>query len=361
MLRPKIVFYGEHTASLSLYLDGLPPYLAGSLEILTPSGVAHDMPLLAAAGLVVHVRGFASPLVQTVSRALDMLGVPRAWFTDDDLTALAMDQPGFAAYTPTCVAAFAANLVAVIGTTHALCARLAMFHPSVLYWPCILDHSLLDPIETREELPVLRLAAFGGDFRAAGLEGCVLPALSVLPGATLIVTQTLASAAPEATVLPFEADFRRFVARWRACQPDIVVHPPGRTANLPAKGPGSLLAALYLGAVPVVADEPAYAGLGFAEGVVQAGRDPASWRQALASLADAGVRRQLLVALRRYCVATYGPAPAELAITALQARAARPGLARSVRLLIVQLLVAVFKVRQRWRSRRGARHESHGQ
>lgn len=361
MLRPKIIFYGEHTASLSLYLDGLPSHLAGSLEILTPSGVAHDMPLLAAAGLVVHVRGFASPLVQTVSRALHMLGVPRAWFTDDDLTALAMDQPDFAAYTPAHVAAFASTLVAVIGTTHALCARLAAFHPSVLYWPCTLDHSLLDPIERQEEFPALRLAAFGGDFRAPGLKSCVLPALSALPGATLIVTEALSAAAPEAAVLPFEADFRRFVARWRACQPDIVVHPPGSTSNLPAKGPGSLLVALYLGAVPVVADEPAYAGLGLAEGVVQAGRDPASWQQALASLADAGVRRHLLVALRRHCVATYGPAPAELAITALQARAARPGAAASVRLLIVQLLVAALRVRRWWRCRRGARHESHGQ
>lgn len=350
MAPPRIIFYGDYTASLSLYLDGLPPELAAGIAVRPPTTLRADLPILAGARLVVHVRGFATPLVGAVAKALDRLGVPRAWFTDDDLIALSADQPGFDAYTPAAVAAFAGRLVALIGTTAPLCARLAAFHRHVLLWPCVLDPTLLPPAAPPATAS-LRVAAFGGDFRAAGLARCVLPALAALPGAELVVTDALAPAAPGALALPFEPDFRRFVLRWRAFQPAILVHPPGATANLPAKGPGSLLAALYIGAVPVVADEPAFAGLGLAEGVVQAGPDPAGWHAALASLAAPETRLRLRAALLRHCQASYTPAPAAAAIAVLH-RLAPPAAGRARwRVRAARLLLAQYRWRQ-WLGRR---------
>lgn len=320
----KLVFYGEHTASLSLYLDGLPPDLAAVVRIVRPHSLLTDLPVLAAAGLVIHVRSFDTALHGDIDAALIRLGVPRAWFTDDDLLALALDQPGFASYSSARLRAFTASLVAVIGTTRGLCERLAAFHPRVLHWPCVADSSLLPPVEMPQP-DRLRVAVFGGAFRAQGLRRSVLPALAALPGAELVVTDALASSAPGAMILPFEPDFRRFIQAWRHARPAIVVHPPGIAANLPAKGPGSVLAALYLGAVPVVAEEPAFAGLHAAHGVLRAAQDPESWHAALASLASPQARQRCLAALATHCTATYTAGPAADAIAVLQGHAAPAG------------------------------------
>ncbi len=324
----RVVFYGEHTASVSLYLDGLPDDLAARVSVLPPRRLETDLPLLAAAGLVVFVRGFEHVWRSGLPGALERLGVPCAWFTDDDLTALRGDQPGFGFYTQARVQAFAARMVALIGTTPALCARLAALHSTVLHWPCVLDERLLAPASIRRDGP-LRVACVGGAFRAEGLRRLVLPALDALPGARLLLAGGLAGGfgakIPDARVLPFESDFCRFVATWRAAAPDLLVHPPGRTANLAVKGAGTLLAALYLGAAPVVADEPAYAGLGAAQGVLLAEDRVASWRAAFALLAEPDVRREHLTRLLAHFRAVASPEAARGAVETLLARAAPGG------------------------------------
>ena len=330
----RLVFYGEHSASLSLYLDGLPGHLAARVSVLPPRRLQTDLPLLAEAGLVVFVRGFEHVWRSGLLTALERAGVPCAWFTDDDLTALRRDQPGFAFYTDARVRDFAARMVAVIGTSPALCARLASFHRTVLHWPCVLDERLLAPPAVhptgRPNRPP-RVACVGGDFRAEGLRRVVLPALDVLPGARVLLADRLAAGIPGAHVLPFEPDFPRFVATWRAAEPDILVHPPGQTANLSMKGPGTLLAALYLGAAPVVADEAAYGGLGIAQGVLRADDSVAAWRAALTRLADPDVRRQHLARLLAHFRAVASPEAARATIEALLAYAAPGGAAAAAR------------------------------
>ena len=65
-------------------------------------------------------------------------------------------------------------------------------------------------------------------------------------------------------------DFRQFVREWRRFAPDILLHPAGATSNAPYKTPTAAIVARYLGAVPVVSDEPAYQGWSEADGVLTA-------------------------------------------------------------------------------------------
>lgn len=314
-----IVFHGAHDASLSLYLDGL----GGAVDVHPPGDPARDMERLGRAGLVVHVRGFGRVVRSGLDAELARRGIPRAWFTDDDLTALRGDQPGFGFYGEDRVRRFAAGMAALIGTTPALCARLGAFHGRVLSWPCVLDPTLLPAPAPRRAGPP-RLAVIGGGFRAPGLRDAVLPALDALPGHALFVAGELSRLVPQAARMAFQSDFRAFVAHWRALAPDIVLHPPGRSANLPMKGPGALLAALYLGAVPVVADEPAFAGLGPAQGVERVPGDAAAWRAALLRLADPSVREAYRDRLLRHATVAFAPSGAAAALDGLRALARPP-------------------------------------
>jgi hypothetical protein len=325
-----LVFYGEHTASLSLYLDGLPDDLAARVSVLPPRRLEADLPVLAGAGLVVFVRGFEHVWRSGLLTALEHAGVPCAWFTDDDLTALRHDQPGFAFYTDARVREFAGRMVAVIGTSPTLCAQLGSFHSAVLHWPCVLDERLIAPSGIRGNGPP-RVACVGGAFRAGGLHRVVLPALDALPGARLLLADGLAAKVPGAHVLPFEPDFARFVAAWRAAEADILLHPPGRTANLAMKGPGTLLVALYLGAAPVVADEPAYAGLGVAQGVLRTDDSIDSWRAALALLAEPEIRRQHLTRLLAHFSVAASPEAARATVETLLGHAVPGGAAADAR------------------------------
>jgi len=346
---PRVVFYGAPTASLGLYLDGLPPDAASRIAVLVPRRLAEDLPILAQSGLVVFVRGFEIVWRAGLVRVLERLGVPCAWFTDDDLTALRGEQPGFSAYTEPMVKDFAAAMVALIGTTPALCNRVSTYHNQVLYWPCIFDGHRAQP-EVRDAGWATRVAFVGGAFRVDGLRRCVVPALSVLPGPELLATDGPAARISGATGLPFEPHFDRFLAIWRAAEPDILTHPPGRTRNLAYKGPGVLLVASYLGAAPVVATEPAFAGLEEANGVLRAG-DARSWRTALTALATPLARQVQLERFRAFARTTYTADPAQEALSALLTHAAPGGEAARRRSEAAQALSWRLPTGLIWRTR----------
>jgi hypothetical protein len=122
----------------------------------------------------------------------------------------------------------------------------------------------------------------GGDFRASGLEGQPMERLRAMAEAEPLRVVATAAAAKalgaalgpaEIVVLPEERSFRQFVRRWRGFGPDILLHPAGATANAPFKCPTAVIVAGYLGAAPVVADEPAYDGWGENEGLLRLGDD----------------------------------------------------------------------------------------
>jgi hypothetical protein len=99
-----------------------------------------------------------------------------------------------------------------------------------------------------------------------------------------------------------------------------------------SKGAGVLLAALYLGAVPVVADEPAFAGLGGEDGVMRiATHDPSQWRAAFEEMASADRRSKSFARLTAYCRKTFNPVLARPTIERLLQLAAPMGNAARAR------------------------------
>jgi hypothetical protein len=89
-------------------------------------------------------------------------------------------------------------------------------------------------------------------------------------------------------VLPFE----EFLARWYEFGIDVLIHPPGITGNAPYKCNTILLTAWYLGAIPIVDDEPAFRDLDQRDGVLKA-RHVNNWRDAILAASTPERRSEL--------------------------------------------------------------------
>lgn len=323
---PLILVYGKVEASVSLHFDGLPDDLAARLRFLRPGDLFSDMTWLAAASLVLVVRDFEHMLQTGTLALLQEIGVPYAWFADDDLEALSKETGAFDFYSEAAIRQFAEGAAAIVTTSPALVAGLGRFHDRVILWPCVYDAALafrpaFPPVlRTRS----LTIGAFGGGFRHRSFAEDVLPALRDLrvPPERIYAHEDLARRAAEVEALPFERDFREFVFRWQRLAIDVLVHPYGQSATIGNKSPASILAALYLGAVLVVGDEPAYADYGEADGVLKAAPGPDAWRERLERLSEPSaaeaVRRRFELAGRARFAPESARAPfAELSALAL--------------------------------------------
>ncbi len=300
---PLILVYGKIAASVSLYFDGLPPDLRAQLRFLEPGDLFSDLGWLAAASLVIVVRGFEHMLLNGTHELLGELGVPYVWFTDDDFGALATEVPDLGFYTPEALRTFTAGAAGIVATSAPLSTAVSRLHANIIAWPAVYDVALEAPAGSD---PAFIAGAFGGAFRHRAFVDRVLPALAALSIPTFASAELARSAAGLKT-LPFEPGFRRFVFRWQRLGLRVLAHPEGVSGNMGNKSRASLLAAAYLGAVPVVGDEPAYADCGAAQGVLKVKPDQASWQAALSSLSDHAYARELLHALRNWCRTEFDP------------------------------------------------------
>ncbi len=310
-IEPRIILvYGLIEASVSLYFDGLPPSLRRRLRFLRPADPVGDLPHLLAASIVIIVRGFEYFLEEGTLDLLDAMQVPYAWFIDDHLVRLAEDQPGFEYYTAARVGGFMQRCAIVLASTEALAEALGTFGGNVMTWPCVFDASLLAAAPPQGER--LRTAAVvGGSFRRRALAASVLPALARIDPARRIIVHArfdLAHGLSDNRLrsVPMTNSFRQFVYRWQKLECQIVLHPAGDAANVPYKSPATLLAALYLGAVPIMADEPAYRDLGEG-GFVLAGDTPKAWEAAINALAEPNRRAAAYARLETWCRQTFDP------------------------------------------------------
>jgi hypothetical protein len=239
--------------------------------------------------------------------------VPYAWFIDDNFTALRGEVPSLAYYDDAAVRRFVARSAAVLASTPALADALRSLGANTLAWPCIFDETLARPIAEAMHTDPLRLAVIGGPFRRASLIEDVWPAVQSLNGSgrmTLYGRPDVLRDLDTSVIrrLPIEGSLRQFVFRWRGAGCAAVLHPAGRTVNLPFKSPATVLASRYLGAVPIVANEPAYSGLGENEGVLIADSGVDSWRRAIMRVMPDDERRSLLEALDRWCRTNFSAA-----------------------------------------------------
>jgi hypothetical protein len=325
---PLILIYGQIDASASLHFDALPKDLFARLRFLRPGDVFSDLPWLASASLVIVTRGFEQFVLSGSAELLTEIGVPYAWFIDDDFTALRGEEPSFHFYTDERIRAFLGNASALIATTESLADRFAPLAPATIVWPCLYDQDLAKAART-PEAGDFRVGAFGGLFRRDSFKKDVIPAMMALREKmplAVYAANGLAQGvgAADIAAVPFQPDFRSFVHQWRRMGLHAIVHPYGKSGNIANKSMASLLVAAYLGAVPITGDEPAYSGLGENEGVLKAGRSAQDWLAALRRLSEPAERERLYRRLDRFCRTAFDPERAREPFDALL-RLAAPG------------------------------------
>jgi hypothetical protein len=276
----RVLVLGQIEVSTSLYFDFLEAMPDLSVAFRPLTRLALDAPVLASADLVILVRELHRFWDEGVIAFLGAAGVPYVWFTDDNFLALKAEGEARTFYALPRMQRALAGAAAVWTSTDTLAAAHLWLHPQVSVWKPVLD-PFLDAPPPASSGP-LTIALPGGDFRLPGLIGPPLERLREIadePGLRLVVTpaggRMLREALPRAeiVVLPLDRSFRQHIRAWRRFSPDLLLHPAGVTANAPFKTATAAIVAGYLGAAPVVADEPAYQGWGEAEGVLRLGEN----------------------------------------------------------------------------------------
>jgi hypothetical protein len=309
---PVIVVYGALEASVSLYFEGLPPDLQRQIRFLSPSDPQTDLSFLALASAVIIVRDFEHLIRNGLLDLLEAMEVPLFWFTDDHLGALRSEYAAFRFYDAASMQAFLSRMRGIFTSTAALAEVYEKQHGTVTVWPCVFDSTLAAALSPETDPASLRIGAFGGGFRRKSFLRDVLPAIREFRSRadlTLYVRSDLARgvAPSDAVPMPFDSSYRQFVFRWQRLGLHAVAHPSGKTANIACKSLGSLLTARYLGAIPLVGDEPAHRDLGEAQGVLVAGRDSRSWNHALEHARNPAERARLFHALDLWCRKEFNP------------------------------------------------------
>jgi hypothetical protein len=327
----RILVLGQIEVSSSLYFDFLEAAPDVSVAFRPLTRLALDAPVLATADLVILVRELHRFWDEGVIAFLDAAHVPYVWFTDDNFLALGAEGAAQPFYTAPRMQAALAKAAAIWASTDALAAAHAWLHPKVAVWNPVLDPRLASSAPTPADGP-LTVALSGGDFRLPGVIGAPLEALRQIadgPGLRLLVTpagdrklRPLLPAA-EIVVLPMERSFRQHIRAWRRFGPDVLLHPLGATTNAPFKSPTAAITARYLGAIPVVADEPAYQGWGDADGVLRIGASGEGLALAAAHARLADWRADMGARLAAALAARLGPEGRVRRLTALMRPSAR--------------------------------------
>lgn len=294
---PTIIVLSPPDATCALYFDRFHRAAGLNLRILPPVAMGSAMIWLTQASAVIIPRGIAELVADGTTALLHRLRIPVFWFLDDDVFALAQEYPAFAPYLSPDFRPLDRGITGIITSTPALAealkSRLSLPNPPLILPP---GPSADWPRPPTTAAPVA--AVVGGAFRGQGLRDIVLPALRrAAPDLRLAAPHSLRpflSDSP-AQFLPFEGDFLRFLHLWQALRPAVLLHPPGRSTNMPNKSSATLFVAHALGAVPVVAQEPAFDGWDETMGVLVA--RPGDWDAALcraANPAEAAILRARL-------------------------------------------------------------------
>ncbi|HEX3918109.1 MAG TPA: glycosyltransferase [Caulobacteraceae bacterium] len=334
--RPHVLVFGQIEVSTSLYFDFLEASTDIAVAFRAPTRLAVDAPHLAAADLVVLVRTLHRFWDEGVIAFLKAAGVPWVYFTDDNFQALAAERDAPTFFTAARMRRALAGAAEAWASTPALAEALAPLHPAMRAWGPVLDPALAVQASRRGE--PLTVAIAGGDFRVGGLAGAPVRQLAAIAErqplrviATPAIVRALSPRLSGAEIVtqPIERSFRQFIRQWRRYGIDILLHPAGATANAAYKCPTAVLTAGYLGALPIVADEPAYQGWGEAEGVVRFGGDGEGLAAAARRVADAARRDEMRGRLAAALTARFGDEGRADRLHALM----RPGRADAAKIL----------------------------
>jgi len=333
--RPIIGVAGSLEATISLCFDGVRDRFGGHLRFVdfqTLENVQTQHILLCDA--VIISRWLFEPGAQRAIRLCDDAGIDLYHLADDNPILLAQEHPEYSRYDPSSVRSALQRFKAVLATSPKLADyyKANDLHQNVQMFGPILDRATLRKMRriVMEPHPnSLRVGFVGGEFRQKDLQLSVYPALLELSqhiAVELIArdtrdTKNAGLRPPPLPVtwhpVPFSLSYDSFLQTWRALGIDALVHPKGATLNIGYKTNSILLAALYLGAVPIVCDEPAFHGIGENEGVLKTAKGPDDFAAALKRISNLGFRQEMLRRLEEFCVTRFDPAPNEGTLQAI--------------------------------------------
>jgi hypothetical protein len=295
-----VLVLGQLEVTASLYFDFLQSIAPGKVTFRPFTSLEIDAPHLAAAGLVVLVRELHRFHDDGVIAFLQRIGVPYVYFTDDNFPVLRAEGLAGRYYRPERMRAALAGAAEVWVSTAPLAEATRPLHPRIRIWGPVLDPILARPPPRRAG--PLTIAFAGGGFRVPRLIGPPLERLRRLSESgplRLVLTpdaaRQVASLVPaaEVVVAPIERSFRQFIYAGRSLGIDILMHPAGATANAPYKCATAAITAGYLGAIPLVDEEPAYSGWDEADGLLRFGDEARGLDEAVAAARDAARRTRL--------------------------------------------------------------------
>jgi glycosyltransferase involved in cell wall biosynthesis len=325
--RTTIGIIGRLNASTTLCFDGLLDEFGRNFQIIEWQDLTITQTRdLIICDAVILSRVLFDPMSQRIIDHCRQYGIDLYYLIDDNLIVLAAEDPVVADYTVDRVRSALKPFKAVLTTSPPLHDYFVAnkLHPDIRSFGPTIDRSTLEKLRRipQESHPgLLRIGFIGGEFRLAGLQAKVHPALEQLSRQNRV--EFIARASDERAQPPSGVEWRKvdrvdsydtFIQRWRAFGIDALVHPEGKTLNIDYKTNSVLLAALYIGAVPIVTDETAFAGIGPEQGVVKVAGGSDEWAQAIASVTDPAFKKEMLSRLERFCLQQFDPAPNARAI-----------------------------------------------
>lgn len=221
----------------------------------------------------------------SVIEKLNSLSIPWGYFIDDNFTFLA--QEGYAQfewYTGDNLKQYLSTANVVFTSTKALMQYYKQYqlHHNVHILQPTISSQLLEnserirPIQTQSD--GVHIAMVGGDFRYDSFVKTVLPALITLSLQTKITLWSTCDIPKENNLphniavykLTMQPDYEQFILALASLGIDFVVHPYGKTKDIPYKTDAILLVARYLQANIVVGDEPCFNAIIEDDGVFKA-------------------------------------------------------------------------------------------
>jgi hypothetical protein len=312
----------DYTASLSLILDGLSAKAQRSFFVFDPRLSNDRKAAVSRASAVLLSRALHTEPMQALVRECVAVQVPYFIYMDDNFFVLADEMDELLWFKSDECARVFAGAAGVASTSGRLLdyVRTHQFNQRLIRLTPILPNWLrLNKLPADDG--VLRIAFCGSPSRGIDFAGNIEPAIAGLVDEGLPVAVVvregielpmLRQRSVEIATPPSTISFAEFIRRWQKFRPNVVVHPKAVTANAPYKTPSIIMIAFLLGAVPVVAQEPAFEGLETSGTRIVVGRD--AWRAALTELTSANVRKAAYNELGRFCAKNFAPDTNRVAI-----------------------------------------------
>lgn len=294
--------------------------------VIHTSVISHDIQDMLEADLVIIDRELHLNL--KLIKLLKALNIPCYYFIDDNFITLAKEDPLFGWYDKKNIAQALTDMDGVLTSTIALKNFFIneQLHLNALYWPPVVDKKLLanSALNKKPCTNRLNIAIVGGVFRKDHINQQILPVLNQLAqkySITLYVRKGLITAPENYQIsiheFEYQINYSQFILYLVNQNINVLIHPQGKTENLPYKTNSILLTAYYINANIIVANEPAFNDLSEAKGIQKFSESETDLLNALTNIMDTEKAHVLKENLHAYCAKQFDQQKALLTLSSL--------------------------------------------